>query len=127
MAHLSLVLCIGGDYEVTTGSPISQSYLPWTIRLISYTGNRRNSVADANANSSGSFQLPGSTSYGYDANGNITSRTNARSAANNLSGMGYNHLNLPTNINANGAVNTYTYDANGNKSKKAGYRKRQYK
>lgn len=84
----------------------------------SYMGNRLTSVADANVNSSGSFQLPGSTGYEYDANGNMTSRTNATSAANNLSGMGYNHLNLPTNINANGAVITYTYDANGTKLKK---------
>jgi YD repeat-containing protein len=31
--------------------------------------------------------------------------------------MGYNHLDLPTNINPNGAVITYAYDANGNKLK----------
>ncbi|QDW25181.1 hypothetical protein FFJ24_010310 [Pedobacter sp. KBS0701] len=84
----------------------------------SYTGNRLNSVADANANTSGSFQLTGTTSYGYDANGNMNSRTNATNAANNLSNMDYNHLNLPTNINANGAVITYIYDANGTKLKK---------
>ncbi|MFC1226693.1 DUF6443 domain-containing protein [Pedobacter sp. BG31] len=84
----------------------------------SYMGNRLTSVADANANSSGSFQLPGTTSYGYDANGNMIYRVSTTSAANNLYDMGYNHLNLPTNINANGAVISYTYDANGTKLKK---------
>jgi len=38
-------------------------------------------------------------------------RVSTTSAANNLYDMGYNHLNLPTNINANGTVMTYTHDA----------------
>ncbi len=33
--------------------------------------------------------------------------------------MAYNHLNLPTNINANGAVSTHTYSGNGEKLKKS--------
>lgn len=82
------------------------------------TGNRLNTVADANANTVASFQLPGTTTYGYDLNGNMITRVSTTSAANNLYDMTYNHLNLPTNINANGAVITYTYDANGIKLKK---------
>jgi len=48
----------------------------------------------------------------------MITRVSTTSAANNLYDMTYNHLNLPTNINANGAVIVYTYDANGNKLRK---------
>lgn len=65
------------------------------------------------------FQLPGATSYVYDANGNMTSRTNNSYSANNISNITYNYLNLPSTMNANGASVAYTYDALGNKLKKA--------
>jgi len=83
-----------------------------------YSGNILSSVADANTNTLGTFQLPGTTAYTYDVNGNMITRISTTSAANNMYDMAYNHLNLPTNINANGAVITYTYDANGTKLKK---------
>ncbi|TCC97851.1 DUF6443 domain-containing protein [Pedobacter hiemivivus] len=82
-------------------------------------GNRLQSVTDnvpSNVNSV--FQLPGTTGYVYDLNGNMSSRTNAGYAENNISNITYNHLNLPTDMNANGAVIAYTYDAGGNKLKK---------
>ena len=82
------------------------------------TGNRLGSVADASNNTSSSFQLPGTTSYVYDVNGNMSSRTNSISAGNNLSSITYNYLNLPVSMNANGASVAYTYDAAGNKLKK---------
>jgi RHS repeat-associated protein len=84
----------------------------------SYTGHRLNGVGDANANTSGSFQLPGSTAYTYDVNGNMKSRINTVNLGNNLKTITYNWLNLPESMNANGALITYTYDANGNKLKK---------
>jgi RHS repeat-associated protein len=84
----------------------------------SYTGHRLNGVGDASANASGSFQLPGSTSYTYDVNGNMKSRINTVNLGNNLKTVTYNWLNLPESMNANGALVTYTYDANGNKLKK---------
>jgi len=84
----------------------------------SYTGHRLNGVGDANANTSASFQLPGSMAYTYDVNGNMKSRINSVNVGNNLTGIAYNWLNLPESMNANGALITYTYDANGNKLKK---------
>jgi RHS repeat-associated protein len=84
----------------------------------SYTGHRLNGVGDANANALASFQLPGSTAYTYDVNGNMKSRINTVNLGNNLKTITYNWLNLPESMNANGALITYTYDANGNKLKK---------
>ncbi len=80
-------------------------------------GNRLNSVLDTNINTNAAFQLPGTTGYSYDLNGNMLSRTNAVTT-NNLSNITYNHLNLPSGITADGATITYTYDATGNKLKK---------
>lgn len=60
-------------------------------------------------------QLPGTTSYGYDLNGNMTSRTNTAKTQNNLSTT-YSVLNLPKSVTlANGTVIQYTYDASGRK------------
>jgi RHS repeat-associated protein len=84
----------------------------------SYTGHRLNSVADANASTLGSFQLSGSMAYTYDVNGNMKNRINTVNLGNNLKTITYNWLNLPESMNANGALITYTYDANGNKLKK---------
>jgi RHS repeat-associated protein len=84
----------------------------------SYSGHRLNSVGDANASTLGSFQLPGSTAYTYDVNGNMKNRINTVNLGNNLKTITYNWLNLPESMNANGALITYTYDANGNKLKK---------
>ncbi|WP_448103701.1 DUF6443 domain-containing protein [Pedobacter panaciterrae] len=82
------------------------------------TGNRLNSVVDANANTVPSFQLPGTTSYVYDVNGNMKSRINTVNAGNNLTGITYNHLNLPITLTAGTTAIVYTYDANGSKLRK---------
>lgn len=82
------------------------------------TGSQLALVADSNSNTSGLFQLPGITNYKYDSNGNMNERLNTTSAANNMYQMSYNHLNLPSAVNANGAIIAYTYDAEGNKLKK---------
>lgn len=83
-----------------------------------YAGNRLTSVADTSANSSVFFQLPGTTTYGYDANGNMVSRTNATSSTNNIAAITYNYLNLPATMIAGGNAITYTYDATGGKLRK---------
>jgi RHS repeat-associated protein len=52
--------------------------------------------------------------YAYDVNGNLFSDKNK-----NISGIVYNHLNLPNSITVtNKGTITYTYDAAGNKLKK---------
>lgn len=84
-----------------------------------YTGNRLASVADTSQNSSAVFQLPGTTAYVYDANGNVVSRTNAISTANNVTAITYNYLNLPVTMTAGSNAITYTYDATGVKLRKA--------
>ncbi|WP_214225834.1 DUF6443 domain-containing protein [Pedobacter sp. B4-66] len=82
------------------------------------TGNKLNSIVDANTNAVASFQLPGTTAYTYDLNGNMTGRNNAASTGNNLTGITYNHLNLPVTLTAGGSAITYTYDTNGAKLRK---------
>lgn len=82
------------------------------------TGNRLASVQDTNTNALASYQLPGLTNYTYNDNGSMISRTNSSNVANNMSSMIYNRLSLPTNINVNGGLITYTYDADGNKLRK---------
>lgn len=82
------------------------------------TGNQLSSVTDSTtANTSAVFQLPGSTTYSYDKNGNMISRNNAI-ATNNLSSITYNYLNLPITLTAGTAAINYTYDASGNKLSK---------
>jgi len=83
-----------------------------------YSGNRLTSVFDSTSTVNAAYQLTGTTTYSYDVNGNMISRTNPVKTANNLSSIIYNHLNLPASLNANGALITYTYDADGNKIKK---------
>ena len=83
-----------------------------------YSGNRLTSVLDSSANTSSVFQLPGTTSYGYDSNGNMISRTNAVSTGNNIATISYNYLNLPASVITGGNVITYGYDATGSKLRK---------
>lgn len=82
-------------------------------------GNRLSSILDTNTVSTNvKFQLPGTTTYSYDVNGNINSRANGGNGANNLSQIAYNYLNLPVSItSADGGI-VYTYDANGYKLRK---------
>ncbi|MDQ6482634.1 hypothetical protein, partial [Dyadobacter sp. LHD-138] len=72
-------------------------------------GNRLSSISDASGNNSG--VKSGSSSYGYDGNGNMTSDGN-RGAV-----LTYNHLNLPKTVAIDGKTLTYDYDASGTKHK----------
>ncbi|MDQ6482671.1 RHS repeat-associated core domain-containing protein, partial [Dyadobacter sp. LHD-138] len=72
-------------------------------------GNRLSSISDASGNNSG--VKSGSSSYGYDGNGNMTSDGN-RGAV-----LTYNHLNLPKTVSIDGKTLTYDYDASGTKHK----------
>lgn len=81
-------------------------------------GNRLASVVDSNANINLAFQLPGTTAYAYNSNGSMIERINTTRTANNMNNIIYNHLNLPAAMNANGALISYTYDANGRKLNK---------
>jgi RHS repeat-associated protein len=85
-----------------------------------YTGgNKLSSVLDTNVNIADSrFQLAGTTGYVYDVNGNMTSRTNAVNAGNNLTSISYNFLNLPKTMTFGTNTITYTYGASGNKLRK---------
>ena len=74
-----------------------------------YTGNRLSSVDDASGNNTG--VKSGTSSYGYDANGNMTSDGN-RGAT-----LTYNYLNLPQTVAVGGKTLTYDYDAAGTKHK----------
>ncbi|MFC7526843.1 DUF6443 domain-containing protein [Parapedobacter sp. GCM10030251] len=84
-------------------------------------GNRLKSVYDTVGTTftGDPFQLPGTTNYTYDGNGNLKMRMNTNTAAthkiNNISGVTYNHLNLPQVVTVDGGTVTYTYDANGRK------------
>ncbi|HYH56804.1 MAG TPA: RHS repeat-associated core domain-containing protein, partial [Anseongella sp.] len=80
-----------------------------------YAGNRISSIADANANASNVYQLPGSTTYTYDDNGNLKTKINSAHTQKNITGIIYNHLNLPQTITATAGNVTYTYDATGRK------------
>jgi len=73
------------------------------------TGNRLGSVTDASPGNKG--VKSGTSSYGYDANGNMTSDGN-RGAI-----LTYNYLNLPKTVGVGGKTLTYDYDAGGIKHK----------
>jgi RHS repeat-associated protein len=70
-----------------------------------YSGNGLSSESDA------SGVKAGSSSYGYDGNGNMTSDGN-RGAV-----LTYNYLNLPKTVAVGGKTLTYDYDAAGTKYK----------
>ena len=76
----------------------------------SYNGNRLLAVTD-NGNITEGFR-DGNTSgndYTYDSNGNMTADANK-----DITGIAYNHLNLPKAITFTGSRSiTYTYDAAG--------------
>jgi RHS repeat-associated protein len=74
-----------------------------------YSGNRLSSINDASGNNTG--VKAGSSSYGYDGNGNMTS-DGSRGAV-----LTYNYLNLPKTVAVGGKTLTYDYDATGTKYK----------
>jgi YD repeat-containing protein len=55
-----------------------------------------------------------SSSYTYDPSGNVTS-----DAGRGLSGISYDHRNLPVSLTIGGATYTYRYDADGNRVSKS--------
>src|SRR3546814_19824718 len=59
-----------------------------------YTGNRLTGVADAATSTDANYQLPGTTGYTYDANGNVKTRVNTASTGNNTTAVTYNSLNI---------------------------------
>ncbi|TDE18533.1 DUF6443 domain-containing protein [Dyadobacter psychrotolerans] len=71
--------------------------------------NRLGSITDASASNSG--VKIGTSSYLYDANGNMTSDGNRNAT------LTYNYLNLPKTVIVGGKTLTYDYDAGGNKLK----------
>lgn len=80
--------------------------------------NRLQRVADATTSVEGFVDgVTSDTEYTYDGNGNMITDGNK-----GITGIGYNHLNLPTNIvinnsNHNGSID-YIYDAMGSKLRK---------
>ncbi|MEO6286360.1 MAG: RHS repeat-associated core domain-containing protein [Dyadobacter sp.] len=76
-----------------------------------YLGNRLSAVTDDSGSNLG--VKSGISSYGYDANGNITSDGNRNAT------LTYNYLNLPKTVTIGGKTLTYDYDASGTKHKYA--------
>ncbi|MEC3878683.1 DUF6443 domain-containing protein, partial [Parapedobacter sp. 10938] len=85
-----------------------------------YTGNRLTSVVDGVTSTDAAYQLPGTTDYTYDANGNMKTRTNTGSTGNNIAATTYNYLNLPQSVTATVGNVTYTYDGTGRKLRSVG-------
>jgi len=84
------------------------------------SGNKLTKVADAAPIDQFGFKddavntaADTSNDYTYDANGNMKTDANK-----GITGISYNHLNLPTTVNIGGGTITYMYDATGVKQKK---------
>ena len=85
-----------------------------------YSGNRLTSVVDdVTTTDTNYYQLPGTTNYTYDVNGNLKTRVNTNPASthnkNNITNIIYNYLNLPQSITAVAGNVTYVYDGTGRK------------
>ncbi|MGK6353522.1 RHS repeat-associated core domain-containing protein, partial [Parapedobacter sp. DT-150] len=87
-----------------------------------HSGNRLSSVADATATVHPAglpYQMPGTTAYTYDGNGNLLTRKNTNTGSsqsrNNITAAAYNHLNLPQSVTVPAGTVAYTYDATGRK------------
>ena len=80
-----------------------------------YSGNRLDKVTDATLNTEGfnNGNSGSSTDYAYDVNGNMKTDLNKA-----ISGITYNHLNLPTQVTINSKNINYIYDATGKKLRK---------
>src|SRR5690554_4334152 len=108
--------------NITTLQRYGQEELGQPIEIddltYAYNGNQLQSVTDATNNSAGfndgnPSTGSGQADYEYDTFGNMTTDKNK-----GITGIKYNHLNLPTEITfANGKIN-YNYTATGTKVKK---------
>lgn len=78
-----------------------------------YSGNRLIAVYDSVSSSLSGYQGSGTTSYGYDLNGNMIWRSNAGAPSSDLSTIRYNVLNLPCSVIVGGTAISYVYDAAG--------------
>ena len=78
------------------------------------TGNKLTKVEDASGSTEG-FSNGSNTSieYTYDLNGNMKTDSNK-----GITGINYNHLNLPTSVALTGGTIYYAYDATGVKQRK---------
>ncbi|WP_177181282.1 DUF6443 domain-containing protein [Parapedobacter koreensis] len=92
-----------------------------TVDQLTYsynTAGRLGSVVDAiTADTDVNYQLPGTTNYTYDENGNLKTRVNSGSGrtGNNITATSYNYLDLPRSVTAVAGNVTYTYDGTGRK------------
>ncbi|PQJ15318.1 RHS repeat domain-containing protein, partial [Aureicoccus marinus] len=78
------------------------------------SGNKLLSVNDTGHKDYGFIDKTNSSNeYTYDLNGNMITDSNK-----GITGITYNHLNLPTSVNINGGTINYVYDATGIKLKK---------
>jgi len=99
--------------EEVNGQPVE-----WDDLTYVYTANQLQRVTDATNNTAGfndgnPSTGSGQADYEYDTFGNMTTDKNK-----GITGIKYNHLNLPTEITfANGKIN-YNYTATGTKVKK---------
>ncbi|MEO9514049.1 MAG: RHS repeat-associated core domain-containing protein, partial [Flavobacteriaceae bacterium] len=81
-----------------------------------YTGNQLKAVDDDIASSATQGFVEGveqATEYTYDGNGNMLTDANK-----GITGVDYNHLNLPTSVSLAGGTISYIYNAVGTKLKK---------
>ncbi len=81
-----------------------------------YTGNQLQAVDDDPLASSVTGFIDGAeaaTEYTYDENGNMLTDANK-----GITGVIYNHLNLPEQVSINGGTINYVYSADGTKLKK---------
>lgn len=82
--------------------------------FITASSHSQNAAKSALTPSSSQASFDAITDYGYDANGNLTQDNNKA-----ISGVTYNHLNLPVVITITGkGTITFVYDAAGHKLKK---------
>jgi RHS repeat-associated protein len=82
-----------------------------------YAGGKLTKIVDAvTANPNlNPYQLPGTTVFTYDANGNMLTRVNTAYPANNITATTYNYLNLAQTVTANGITVSFIYDGSGKK------------
>jgi RHS repeat-associated protein len=110
----SMVYDANGNISNLSRSNSASSPIDNLTLLYTGTGNQLSSVSDAgNATVGFLDNVNTATEYGYDANGNMTSNSNAYQT------LQYNYLNLPTSVTQSGQTLAYSYDAGGRKLTKS--------